>query len=79
MKKSEMISKIAHVLHECRLYRVNVDVTTDLETAEVVLNRIEKLGMLPPKIEGKYDNIPTVTPTGNHWYSWKRGWEREEE
>lgn len=42
-----------------------------------LLDLIEKSGMLPPQMEGVYDPVPTVTPTGNHEYSWKRGWQKE--
>lgn len=47
------------------------------EAANIILNIIEKEGMLPPKNPNKYDRVPTVTPTGNHDYSFIREWEPE--
>jgi hypothetical protein len=47
--------------------------------ADFLLDALEKVGMLPPEMVGVYDTVPTVTPTGNHDYGWKRGWEPENE
>lgn len=47
------------------------------EDAERMLEALLKAGMLPPKMEGVYDPVPTVTPTGNLDYGWARGWEQE--
>jgi len=65
MKRSEMVSIIWDAINE-------------LEDADYILQVIEKAGMLPPPIFGVYDNVPTVTPTGNLDYSFKRGWEPED-
>ncbi len=67
MKRSEMIDKIMEV----------IDGDDSYPLAKSILKKIEELGMLPPVIPGEYDPVPTVTPTGNHEYSWKRGWEVE--
>lgn len=68
MKRSEMKEHIYNAL--CGLFM-------DSDWVEQILSTVEELGMLPPPIEGVYDNIPTVTPTGNLDYGWKRGWEPE--
>lgn len=41
----------------------------------VILEAMERAGILPPPMPGVYDNVPTVSPTDNHEYSWKREWE----
>lgn len=74
MKRSKMLGEIADIIHTYR--RSSKAISSDL-LAQMVLVKIEELGMLPPKIKGEYDNIPTVTPTGNHEYFWKRAWEQE--
>lgn len=43
-----------------------------------LLSTLEECGMLPPKVVGEYDLVPTVTPTGNYDHSWVRKWESEE-
>ena len=47
------------------------------ELAESILDRLESENMLPPPNFGVYDSVPTVTPTGNHDYSYKREWTKE--
>lgn len=71
MKRSEMIYHIKYYLYGNSQYSEHNDM------AEGLLNEIERQGMLPPTIQGVYDTVPTVTPTGNLDYGWKRGWENE--
>ena len=50
---------------------------TKISFYEEMLSYMESLGILPPMVEGEYDTVPTVTPTGNYDYSWVRKWEKE--
>lgn len=94
MKRSEMIKIIAEQLFYRDLaaqgqYWYDPDDRPLLEEdvnkefyygdSNIFLNKIEKVGMLPPPNPNKYDTVPTVTPTGNHDYSFKREWEPEDE
>lgn len=72
MKRSEMVRAIERVLADVRM-------ESSQSRADRVLKIIEYKGMLPPVMEGIYDPVPTVTPTGNLDYGWKRGWEPEDE
>lgn len=72
MKRSEAVLAIM----ECLVEPHSEDVEKE---ADYILKKLEKFGMLPPEIEGVYSNIPTVTPTGHLDYSYKRGWEPEDE
>lgn len=66
MKRSDMLRIIWEAINE-------------LEDADHILTKIEKAGMIPPPCPGIYDLVPTVTPTGNLDYGWKRDWEKEDE
>jgi hypothetical protein len=54
-------------------------IINELDDADQILTRLENIGMLPPPCPGVYDTVPTVTPTGNLNYSWKKQWEPENE
>ena len=75
MKRSEMQFRIARKLQKDR--KSDFLMAIDMLNAAKILDLIEEAGMQPPEINGVYDPVPTVTPTGNHQYSWKRGWEAE--
>lgn len=55
MKKSEMVHKIAHFLYEntgqFRLGNVGLELSLCQKIAPLILNFIEKDGMLPPEIK----------------------------
>jgi hypothetical protein len=53
------------------------DAINELEDANFILTKLEEAGMTPPPRVGVYDTVPTVTPTGNLDYAWKREWEPE--
>lgn len=72
MKRSEMINKIAEIISEVTYPEIA------LKRAKRILNMMESEGVLPPKNLNKYDPVPTVTPTGNHDYSFIREWEPED-
>lgn len=80
MKRSEMLARIAVALCDNDtnewLHGEGKDLSYD-DMARIALKVVEQNGMLAPKIEGVYDSVPTVTPTGNLDYSWKRDWEDE--
>lgn len=76
MKRSEFIKKAAEMFEEHSNNQQYKGYSHE-GLAETFLKIVEELGMLAPKIEGVYDSVPTVTPTGNFDYSWKRGWENE--
>lgn len=75
MKRSEMIKKVRQAVNEAR--GVFDDPHISIEEADVVLSKLEQAGMNPPPIQGVYDTVPTVTPTGNLNYGFKREWEPE--
>jgi hypothetical protein len=52
-------------------------VTMRTKDAACILDALINAGMLPPVDPNEYDLVPTVTPTGNLDYSFKRGWEPE--
>lgn len=70
MKRSNMILNIAECLIEPHFPD---DV---LKEANYILTKLEKLGMLPPKMIVVYNNS-TVTPTDHLDYDYKREWESE--
>ena len=72
MKRSEAINLIANFV-----YHLNVDYRECDIVANKLLTKLEDAGMIPPPVQGKYDPVPTVTPTGNHDYSLIREWEPE--
>ncbi len=72
MKRSEMIEHMEKAFIEV----VRTFGTTQDKMSHI-LTRMEELDILPPTMEGVYDNVPMVTPTGNYEYSWKRGWNDE--
>lgn len=74
MKRSKMVKIIQMSIERYFDYSPYAD---NMKGAEFVLEQIEKCGMLPPTIVGEYDSVPTVTPTGNLDYSFKREWEPE--
>lgn len=76
MKRSEMIQKLMNIDFEWWSIEDEQDLNRYMDE---ILNLIEKEGMLPPKNPNKYDPVPTVTPTGNHDYSFIREWEFEDE
>jgi hypothetical protein len=74
MKRSEIVELIAEymsVLDCCYAGDKH-------KAAHDLLVSLEDWGMLPPLNSKQYDNVPTVTPTGNYDYSFKRSWEDEE-
>jgi len=51
MKRSEMIDKLQHIIDD--IYTVqNIESLYPNELAEMLLEEIEKVGMLPPNIDG---------------------------
>ena len=80
MKRSEVVKLIyKYILHECGDSHEITHQNNSKIDAEAILSLIERVGMFPPEINGVYDTVPTVTPTGNFEYGWKRGWEPENE
>ncbi len=79
MKKSDAARKLAQYLKGlCPEEYKDLDIHERTLDATLLIEFFEnELGMLPPKMVGTYDTVPTVTPTGNHDYCWKRGWETE--
>lgn len=85
MKRNDMVYAIAKAIYENNrneLMPTWEDAPSSyarghLNDANTALITIEKVGMLPPPIPGVYDNVPSLTPTGNLDYSFKRGWEEE--
>jgi len=76
MRRSEMVE----LLQETFLRHMNCTEDccgTDEKMYSNILRELEDAGMMPPKVIGKYDMVPTVTPTGNHDFSWIREWEPE--
>lgn len=76
MKRSEMLAIIEDYLEKFDMGG-SLSHLTYAESSNVLLCRLEVEGMLPPEIDGKYSNVPTVTPTGNLDYGYERGWESE--
>ena len=76
MKRSEVLKLIEGLFNLAT--EPNNEFPNDVH-AENLLCNLEEIGMLPPKMIGIYDSVPTVTPTGNHEYSYKRGWETEDD
>ena len=74
MKKSEAIRILSNII---ALHTKSI-IWTDAGLAADILRKIEEIDMLPPPYSGKYDTVPTVTPTGNLNYSWIREWESED-
>lgn len=74
MKRSEMLKIMSEAYSDKTKHR---RLYFDLEDANRVLTAMEEAGILPPTISGVYDPVPTVTPTGNLDYNYKRGWEAE--
>lgn len=73
MKRSEMVELIAKTMEDC----LDGDNGSWELDAEKVLKAMEDAGMQPPIVHGLYDTVPTLTPTGNLEYSYKREWEQE--
>lgn len=80
MKRSEMLRIMAYAFNDdAQIEGLGSDPSVDLlRVMDRILFNIERAGILPPAIRGVYDSTPTVTPTGNLDYSFKRGWEPEE-
>ena len=82
MKRSEFIKKVAEMMEDHSNNQQYKGYSHE-GLAEVFLDIAEELGMKPNFIikdkdgYGVYDPVPTVTPTGNLDYSFKRGWENE--
>lgn len=75
MKRSEMVEEIAKVIAR---FRGDLPPSRNEHfVASAIIEKMKELGMQEPVMEGVYDPVPTVTPTGNHEYSWKRGWHDE--
>ena len=81
MTRNDMVKSIASELILAWLNTMGIRTLPPFdkaqEMADSILLKIELEGMLPPKMFGVYDNVPTVTPTGNLDYGFKRGWEPE--
>lgn len=79
MKRSEMIKILSRALI-CPHVIISEGVEDCfVPKAKYILDLIEKSDMLPPPNPNEYSMIPTVTPTGNLDYSFKREWEPEDE
>jgi hypothetical protein len=77
MKRSEILIKLQR-FYGIKHVMVEQGYISKDQFMDEVLQLVEELGMLPPPNPKEYDNVPTVTPTGNHEYSFKRSWEDEE-
>ncbi len=74
MKKSDFLKELYEAVDDYLDSRKHFEYNN---LVDMIVDKSIELGMSPPKVNGVYDSAPTVTPTGNYEYSYKRGWDDE--